>query len=296
MKAPSSAPPVSRRAFLAGSAAAAIAGRSAAGSTGQRGPWGDSRPTTVIDCHAHLHAPQPPDLGGRRPQADRGGRPAGDRPALLLDPHPAPAGHGRGLPRLQPVGRRGHEAVPGPRARLLLRQPRPSARGARGDPPLRARIAGSSASSSTTNTDAPTRSSSRSSSWRSSCGVPILHHAGHSHYFVDGAAAHLRRRPPRRARPALPRGHADLRPHLRRRRLGVDDQGPPRCAPSVFLDTSGSVTDDGVVEMAARVLGVDRLLFACDMSMTAVRRPDPRRGADPGTRSRRSSARTWSGC
>jgi predicted TIM-barrel fold metal-dependent hydrolase len=29
------------------------------------------------------------------------------------------------------------------------------------------------------------------------------------------------------------------------------------------------VTDEGVVEMAARVLGVDRLLFGCAMSMTA---------------------------
>ena len=43
-----------------------------------------------------------------------------------------------------------------------------------------------------------------------------------------------------------------------------------RCGtPDVSLDLSGSVTDDGVVEMAARVLGPERLLFACDMSMTA---------------------------
>ncbi|MCX6620177.1 MAG: amidohydrolase family protein [Acidobacteria bacterium] len=42
-----------------------------------------------------------------------------------------------------------------------------------------------------------------------------------------------------------------------------------RNAPSVYLDTSGSVIDDGVVEMAARVLGPDRLLFACDQAMTA---------------------------
>ena len=41
-----------------------------------------------------------------------------------------------------------------------------------------------------------------------------------------------------------------------------------RHAPSVYLDTSGSVPDEGVVEMAARVLGADRLLFGCDMSMT----------------------------
>ena len=52
----------------------------------------------------------------------------------------------------------------------------------------------------------------------------------------------------------------------------------------MLLDLSGSVTDDGVVEMAARVLGVDRLLFGCDMSMTAsvgrIRAADltPRRG------------------
>ena len=42
-----------------------------------------------------------------------------------------------------------------------------------------------------------------------------------------------------------------------------------RNAPSVMLDTSGSVTDDGVMELAVRVLGVDRLLFGCDMSLTA---------------------------
>ena len=42
-----------------------------------------------------------------------------------------------------------------------------------------------------------------------------------------------------------------------------------RNAPTAFLDTSGSVIDDGVVEMATRVLGADRLLFACDLSLTA---------------------------
>jgi predicted TIM-barrel fold metal-dependent hydrolase len=42
-----------------------------------------------------------------------------------------------------------------------------------------------------------------------------------------------------------------------------------RDSPSVFLDTSGSVADEGVVEMALQTLGVDRLLFGCDMSMTA---------------------------
>jgi predicted TIM-barrel fold metal-dependent hydrolase len=42
-----------------------------------------------------------------------------------------------------------------------------------------------------------------------------------------------------------------------------------RHAENVYLDTSGSVTDDGIVELAAETLGVDRLLFGCDMSFTA---------------------------
>ena len=37
----------------------------------------------------------------------------------------------------------------------------------------------------------------------------------------------------------------------------------------MLLDTSGSVIDEGMIEMAAEILGVDRLLFGCDMSMTA---------------------------
>ena len=42
-----------------------------------------------------------------------------------------------------------------------------------------------------------------------------------------------------------------------------------RNASSIYLDTSGSVVDEGVVEMAAEILGANRLLFACDMSFTA---------------------------
>ena len=42
-----------------------------------------------------------------------------------------------------------------------------------------------------------------------------------------------------------------------------------RNAPGAYLDTSGSVIDEGVIEMAAGVLGAGRLLFGCDMSMTA---------------------------
>jgi len=37
-------------------------------------------------------------------------------------------------------------------------------------------------------------------------------------------------------------------------------------APSIFLDTSGSVSDEGMIDMAVEYLGVDRLLFATDMN------------------------------
>jgi predicted TIM-barrel fold metal-dependent hydrolase len=42
-----------------------------------------------------------------------------------------------------------------------------------------------------------------------------------------------------------------------------------REAPTAFLDTSGSVADEGTVEMAVRVLGASRVLFGTDLSMTA---------------------------
>lgn len=40
-----------------------------------------------------------------------------------------------------------------------------------------------------------------------------------------------------------------------------------RKSPSIYLDTSGSVVDNGMIEMAAKELGVDRLLFGTDMTM-----------------------------
>jgi len=40
-----------------------------------------------------------------------------------------------------------------------------------------------------------------------------------------------------------------------------------REAPSVYVDTSGSVIDAGMIERSVRELGAKRLLFACDMSM-----------------------------
>jgi uncharacterized protein len=41
-----------------------------------------------------------------------------------------------------------------------------------------------------------------------------------------------------------------------------------RDARSVSFDTSGSVADEGTVELAVRTLGAERVLFACDLSMT----------------------------
>lgn len=40
-------------------------------------------------------------------------------------------------------------------------------------------------------------------------------------------------------------------------------------APSLYADTSGSVVDEGAIELAVREIGADRLLFACDGSLTA---------------------------
>ncbi len=99
-------------------------------------------------------------------------------------------------------------------------------------------------------------------------GVPILHHAGHLHYFLDdqprisdgGHLAELARRyPEARLICAHICGGGDWEWTIK----------ALRHVPNVSLDTSGSVTDEGVVELAARVLGVDRLVFGCDMSMTA---------------------------
>jgi predicted TIM-barrel fold metal-dependent hydrolase len=99
-------------------------------------------------------------------------------------------------------------------------------------------------------------------------GVPILHHTGHSHYFVPeqphisdgGHLAELARRyPDAKLICAHVCGGGDWEWTIK----------ALRHARTVSLDLSGSVTDDGVVEMAARDLGPERLLFACDMSMTA---------------------------
>lgn len=98
--------------------------------------------------------------------------------------------------------------------------------------------------------------------------VPILHHAGHVSWLPspqprisDGAAfAEIAKRyPEAMIICAHICGGGDWEWEIK----------ALRNASSIYLDTSGSVVDEGVLEMAAEVLGIDRLLFACDMSFTA---------------------------
>lgn len=99
-------------------------------------------------------------------------------------------------------------------------------------------------------------------------GAVILHHAGHGHApfptqpnISDGG--HLaelgRRYPEARLICAHVGGGGDWEWTIK----------ALRHARNVYLDTSGSVTDEGIIELAAQTLGVDRLLFGCDMSFTA---------------------------
>jgi uncharacterized protein len=98
--------------------------------------------------------------------------------------------------------------------------------------------------------------------------VPILHHAGHSHYFNErqpyisdgGHLAELGARyPEARLICAHVGGGGDWEWTIKALR---------HAPPNVFLDTSGSVIDEGMIEMAVRDLGPKRVLFGCDMSMT----------------------------
>ncbi len=98
--------------------------------------------------------------------------------------------------------------------------------------------------------------------------VPILHHAGHVSWLSasqprisDGAAfAEIAKRYPEATIIcAHICGGGDWEWEIK----------ALRNASTIYLDTSGSVVDEGVVEMAVEVLGAERLLFACDMSFTA---------------------------
>lgn len=98
-------------------------------------------------------------------------------------------------------------------------------------------------------------------------GVPILHHAGYCIDHVKMGQPHL--------------SHAGHLAELGRRypeaRIIVGHLGGGgdwewqikalRHVPSVYVDTSGSVVDEGLIEMAVRELGAKRLLFATDMTM-----------------------------
>ncbi|HOX37121.1 MAG TPA: amidohydrolase family protein [Candidatus Brocadiia bacterium] len=99
-------------------------------------------------------------------------------------------------------------------------------------------------------------------------GVPILMHAGYP------AAPELREAQPRISRgdhfadigkrypdAIIICGHIGGGGDWERQLKGL------REVPSVFLDTSGSVIDSGMIEKCVRELGADRLLFGCDMSM-----------------------------
>jgi predicted TIM-barrel fold metal-dependent hydrolase len=98
--------------------------------------------------------------------------------------------------------------------------------------------------------------------------APILHHAGHTYWLPapqprisdGGTFAELSQRYPEAM---LICGHL----------AGGGDWEwtikALRNAPGVYLDTSGSVQDEGTIEMAVRTLGAGRLLFGCDMSLTA---------------------------
>jgi uncharacterized protein len=97
--------------------------------------------------------------------------------------------------------------------------------------------------------------------------IPILHHAGHTTWLASaqprisdgGTFAELAKRyPEAMIICAHVAGGGDWEWTIK----------ALRNAPSVYLDTSGSVPDEGVVEMAVRTLGADRILFGCDMSMT----------------------------
>ncbi len=98
--------------------------------------------------------------------------------------------------------------------------------------------------------------------------VPILHHAGHTMWLQqsqprisDGSHfAELARRYPEAAIIcAHVCGGGDWEWEIK----------SLRNSPSVYLDTSGSVADEGVIEMAVKTLGANRVVFGCDMSMTA---------------------------
>lgn len=98
--------------------------------------------------------------------------------------------------------------------------------------------------------------------------VPILHHAGHTWWPLPG-------QPNISDAGDFAQAVADY-PELKlicgHLGGGGDWEWTIRALreePRLYVDTSGSVVDEGMIEKAVALLGVDHLLFACDMSMTA---------------------------
>lgn len=98
--------------------------------------------------------------------------------------------------------------------------------------------------------------------------IPILHHAGRTSWLPSpqpniSDAAHIaeaaRRYPETTLICAHICGGGDWEWSIKALRE----------ARNAYFDTSGSVADEGTVEFAVRTLGADRVLFACDLSMTA---------------------------
>ncbi len=99
-------------------------------------------------------------------------------------------------------------------------------------------------------------------------GVPILYHASHQHRPVPGQpnisdsgdlAALAARYPEAMLICAHIGGGGDWEWTIK----------AARNTPNLYLDTSGSVFDSGMVQMAVRVVGAERVLFGCDTSFTA---------------------------
>jgi len=98
--------------------------------------------------------------------------------------------------------------------------------------------------------------------------VPILHHAGHTWHPLPGQpfisdAADLARALVDYPEAKVICGHLGG---------GGDWEWTIKAlrdSENLFVDTSGSVVDDGMIERAVDALGAHRMLFACDMSMCA---------------------------
>ncbi len=99
--------------------------------------------------------------------------------------------------------------------------------------------------------------------------VPILEHAGHSLVNAEAQpnitdSAHAA---------ALGRLYPEVKLIVAHLGGGGDWEWEIKelrdTSPNVGADTSGSVTDEGMIEYAIEILGADRLYFGCDMSVTA---------------------------